>query len=67
MGRVKSYMWDEAERIISETYKRVSEGDITFDDTEKIYVDELTNEDKACLQMLGIQDEIDFREEVEND
>ena len=67
MGRVKDNAMDEAERLVSETYKRVSEGEITFDDTQRIYVDDLTYEQIEILKFIGINDEIDFREAVEND
>ena len=67
MGRVKDYAMDIAEEIINDTLQRVSEGIITYDDTQRIYADELTSEQIEALKFIGITDEIEFREAVEND
>ena len=64
---MNDYAMDIAEDIISDTYKKVSEGEITFDDTEKIYQYQLTHEETTALGFLGIMDEIDFREAIENE
>jgi hypothetical protein len=64
---MNDYAMDMAEDIISNTYKKVSEGEITFDDTEKIYQYQLTHEETTALGFLGIYDEIDFREVIENE
>jgi len=64
---MNDYAMDIAEDIISDTYKKVSEGEITFDDTEKIYQYQLTHEETTALGFLGIHDEIDFREVIENE
>jgi hypothetical protein len=66
MGRVKDYAMDEAERLVYETYKKVSEGTITYDDTQRIYADDLTSEQIEILKFIGITDEIEFREAIEN-
>lgn len=67
MSAIKDFMWDEAETLISDTYKKVSEGEITLDDVQYMFADELTYEQKQCLAMIGIEDEIDFREAVINE
>ena len=64
---MNDYAMDIAEDIISDTYKKVSEGEITFDDTEKIYQYQLTHEETTALGFLGIHDEFDFRETIENE
>jgi len=64
---MNDYAMDMAEDIISNTYKKVSEGEITFDDTEKIYQYQLTHEETTALGFLGIHDEYDFREVIENE
>jgi len=64
---MNDYAMDIAEDIISDTYKKVSEGEITFDDTEKIYQYQLTHEETTALGFLGIHDEYDFREVIENE
>ena len=66
MGRVKDYALDEAERLVYETYIKVSEGTITYDDTQRIYADDLTSEQIEILKFIGITDEIEFREAIEN-
>ena len=67
MSAIKDFMWDEAETLISDTYKKVSEGEITLDDVELMFTDELSHEHKQCLAMIGIEDEYDFREAVVNE
>ena len=64
---MNDYAMDIAEDLISETYKKVSEGEITFDDVENVYMDELTSNERTALDFLGIHDEIDFREAIENE
>ena len=64
---MNDYAMDIAEDIISDTYKKVSEGEITFDDVENVYMDELTSNERTALDFLGIHDEIDFREAIENE
>ena len=64
---MNDYAMDIAEDIISDTYKKVSEGEITFDDTEKIYQYQLTHEETTALGFLGIHDEYDFGEVIENE
>jgi len=64
---MNDYAMDIAEDIISDTYKKVSEGEITFDDTENVYMDELSSNERTALDFLGIHDEIDFRDEVVNE
>lgn len=64
---MNDYAMDLAEEILAKTYKRVSEGEITFDDTENVYMDELTSDERTALDFLGIHDEIDFRDEVINE
>ena len=41
---MNDYGMDIGEQVISDTLKKVSEGEITFDDTENLYEDELTND-----------------------
>ena len=64
---MNDYAMDLAEEILVKTYKRVSEGEITFDDTENVYMDELTHDERTALGFLGIHDEIEFRDEVVNE
>jgi len=64
---MNDYAMDIAEDLISDTYKKVSEGEITFDDTQRIFCDDLTPQELQALQFLGIMDEIDFREAIENE
>jgi len=64
---MNDYAMDIAEDLISDTYKKVSEGEITFDDVENVYMDELTSNERTALDFLGIHDEIDFREAIENE
>ena len=42
---MNDYGMDIGEQVISDTLKKVSEGEITFDDTENLYEDELTNDE----------------------
>ena len=42
-------------------------GEITFDDTENLYEDGLTNDERIGLSFLGIHDKFDFRESIENE
>ena len=62
---MNDYAMDIAEDIISDTYKKVSEGAIDFDGAQRIYADDLTNEEITALGFLGIHDEFDFREAIE--
>lgn len=62
---MNDYAMDMAEDIISNTYKKVSEGEIDFDGAQRIYVDDLTSNERTALDFLGIHDEIDFREAIE--
>ena len=64
---MNDYAMDIAEDIIDETSLKVIEGEITFDDTEKIYIEKLTHEEVNALGFLGIHDVIDFREVIENE
>ena len=64
---MNDYAKSIAEKIIEETSLKVIEGEITFDDTEKIYQYELTHEETTALGFLGIHDEFDFRETIENE
>ena len=64
---MNDYGMDIGEQVISDTLKKVSEGEITFDDTEKIYQEQLTHEETTALGFLGIHDEYDFREVIENE
>ena len=45
---------DIGEKLYLTTLKKVSEGEITFDDTENLYEDELTNDERIGLSFLGI-------------
>ena len=62
-----AYGMDIGEQVISDTLKKVSEGEITFDDTENLYEDGLTNDERIGLSFLGIHDKFDFRESIENE
>lgn len=64
---MNDYGMDIGEQVISDTLKKVSEGEITFDDVENVYMDELTSDERTALDFLGIHDEIDFREAIENE
>ncbi len=64
---MNDYAMSIAEKIIDETSLKVIEGEITFDDTEKIYIEKLTHEEINALGFLGIHDEFDFRETIENE
>ena len=64
---MNDYGMDIGEQVISDTLKKVSEGEITFDDTENNYEDELTNDERIGLSFLGIHDKFDFRESIENE
>ncbi len=64
---MNDYAMSIAEKIIDETSLKVIEGEITFDDTEKIYQEKLTHEEINALGFLGIHDEFDFRETIENE
>ena len=64
---MNDYAKSIAEKIIDETSLKVIEGEITFDDTEKIYQEKLTHEETTALGFLGIHDEFDFRESIENE
>ena len=64
---MNDYGMDIGEQVISDTLKKVSEGEITLDDVQYMFADELTYEQKQCLAMIGIEDEIDFREAVINE
>ena len=64
---ISDYGMDIGEQVISDTLKKVSDGEITFDDTEKIYIEKLTHEEITALGFLGIHDEFDFRETIENE
>tara|TARA_R100001480_G_scaffold146405_1_gene144970 strand:- start:87 stop:290 length:204 start_codon:yes stop_codon:yes gene_type:complete len=64
---MNDYAMSIAEKIIDETSLKVIEGEITFDDTEKIYQYQLTHEETTALGFLGIHDEYDFREVIENE
>ena len=64
---MNDYAMSIAEKIIEETSLKVIEGEITFDDTEKIYQYELTHEETTALGFLGIHDEFDFRETIDNE
>ena len=64
---MNDYGMDIGEQVISDTLKKVSEGEITFDDTENLYEDELTNDERIRLSFLGIHDKFDFRESIENE
>ena len=67
MSAIKDFMWDEAETLISDTYKKVSEGEITLDDVQYMFADELTHDERTGLSFLGIHDRFDFRESIENE
>ena len=64
---MNDYGMDIGEQGISDTLKKVSEGEITFDDTENLYEDGLTNDERIGLSFLGIHDKFDFRESIENE
>ena len=64
---MNDYAKSIAEKIIDETSLKVIEGEITFDDTENLYQDELTNDERTGLSFLGIHDRFDFRESIENE
>ena len=64
---MNDYGMDIGEQVISDTLKKVSEGEITFDDTENLYEDELTNDERTGLSFLGIHDKFAFRESIENE
>ena len=64
---MNDYAMSIAEKIIDETSLKVIEGEITFDDTENLYEDELTNDERIGLSFLGIHDKFDFRESIENE
>ena len=64
---ISDYGMDIGEQVISDTLKKVSEGEITFDDTENLYEDGLTNDERIGLSFLGIHDKFDFRESIENE
>ena len=64
---MNDYAMSIAEKIIEETSLKVIEGEITFDDTENLYEDELTNDERTGLSFLGIHDKFDFRESIENE
>ena len=64
---MNDYAMSIAEKIIDETSLKVIEGEITFDDTENLYEDELTNDERTGLSFLGIHDKFDFRESIENE
>ena len=64
---MNDYGMDIGEQVISDTLKKVSEGEITFDDTENVYEDGLTNDERIGLSFLGIYDKFDFRESIENE
>ena len=64
---MNDYAMSIAEKIIEETSLKVIEGEITFDDTQRIFCDDLTPQELQALQFLGIMDEIDFREAIENE
>jgi len=64
---MNDYAMSIAEKIIDETSLKVMQGEITFDDTEKIYQEKLTHEETTALGFLGIHDEYDFRETIENE
>jgi len=64
---MNDYAMSIAEKIIDETSLKVIEGEITFDDTEKIYIEKLTHEETTALGFLGIHDEYDFRDTIENE
>jgi hypothetical protein len=64
---MNDYGMDIGEQVISDTLKKVSEGEITFDDTENLFEDELTNDERIGLSFLGIHDKFDFRETIENE
>ena len=64
---MNDYGMDIGEHVISDTLKKVSEGEITFDDTENLYEDGLTNDERIGLSFLGIHDKFDFRESIENE
>jgi|TARA_B110000444_G_scaffold132754_1_gene124746 hypothetical protein len=62
---MNDYAMDMAEDIINDMYNRVSEGEITFDDTQRIYADDLTSEQIESLKFIGIEDDADFRKVIE--
>ena len=64
---MNDYAMSIAEKIIDETSLKVIEGEITFDDTENLYEDELTHDERTGLSFLGIHDKFDFRESIENE
>ena len=64
---MNDYAMSIAEKIIDETSLKVIEGEITFDDTEKIYIEKLSHDEITALSFLGIHDEFDFRETIENE
>jgi len=64
---MNDYAMDMAEDIINDVYEKVKEGRITYDDTQRIYADDLTSEQIESLKFIGIEDDADFREAIEND
>ena len=64
---MNDYGMDIGEQVISDTLKKVSEGEITFDDTENLYEDELTHDERTGLSFLCIHDKFYFRESIENE
>ena len=59
MSAIKEYMMDEAEVLVHEMSKNLSEEDLHFQ-----FENILTNEQKQCLAMLGVEDKYAFVEEV---
>ena len=64
---MNDYAMSIAEKIIDETSLKVMQGEITFDDTENLYENELTHDERTGLSFLGIHDKFDFRESIENE
>jgi len=60
MSAIKEYMMDEAEVLVHKMSKKnLSEEDLHFQ-----FENILTNEQKQCLAMLGVEDKYAFVEEV---
>ena len=62
---MNDYAMDMAEDIINDMYNRVSEGEITFDDTQRIYADDLRSEQIESLKFIVFSQWPDFIKVIE--
>tara|TARA_Y100000114_G_scaffold81999_1_gene75703 strand:- start:296 stop:496 length:201 start_codon:yes stop_codon:yes gene_type:complete len=66
MSKIKEYMMERAEIIVYEKSKEMITNKLRIRDLYDFY-ENANDEDKSCLQMLGITNKWEFVQEVTNE